>query len=85
MDASFSFGDWLRRRRKALDLTQVALAGRVGCAVVTIQKIEAGARRPSRQIAERLAHQLAIPAQDRAAFLHAARAPSRRGSASGLQ
>jgi transcriptional regulator with XRE-family HTH domain len=56
----FSFGDWVRRRRKALDLTQAALAQRVGCAVITIQKIEADERRPSRQIAERLADQLAI-------------------------
>src|SRR5262245_58269542 len=74
MDVSSSFGDWIRRRRKALDLTQVELAGRVSCSVITIQKIEAGARRPSRQIAERLADQLAIPPHDRATFVQAARA-----------
>ena len=69
-----SFGDWLRRRRKALDLTQEVLARQVGCAVVTIRKIEADERRPSRQIAERLAECLQIPPTDRAAFLQAARA-----------
>jgi transcriptional regulator with XRE-family HTH domain len=74
MDASSSFGDWLRRRRRALDLTREAVAQQVGCAVVTIRKIEADERRPSRQIAERLAECLQIPSADQAAFLRAARA-----------
>src|SRR5512132_3894591 len=74
MEDQASFGYWIRRRRKALDLTQGDLAGRVGCAVIIIQKIEADARRPSRQIAERLAEALALPPEERAAFLHAARA-----------
>src|SRR6187431_2102444 len=69
-----SFGYWVRRRRKALDWTQGDLARRVGCAGITIQKIEADERRPSRQVAERLAEQLAIPAEERAAFLQCARA-----------
>src|SRR5262249_21578432 len=69
-----SFGYWVRRRRKALDLTQEALARRVGCAVITIQKIEADERRPSRQVAELLAQQLLIPTDERAAFLQSARA-----------
>lgn len=68
-----SFGYWVRRRRKALDLTQEALAQRVGCAVVTIKKIEADERRPSRQIAERLAVVLAIPAEEHDLFLRCAR------------
>jgi predicted ATPase/class 3 adenylate cyclase len=74
MEDQASFGYWVRRRRKALDLTQSDLAARVGCAVITIQKIEADTRRPSRQIAERLAEALALPPGDRAAFLYAARA-----------
>ena len=57
-----SFGYWLRRRRKALDLTQEALAQRVSCSGFTIRKIEADERRPSRQLADRLAAVLAIPA-----------------------
>jgi predicted ATPase/DNA-binding XRE family transcriptional regulator len=73
MDMSASFGYWVRRRRKALDLTQAELAHRVGCAKVTIQKIEADERRPSRQIAELLAEQLHIPPAERATFLQRAR------------
>lgn len=70
----FSFGAWVRRRRRALDLTQEGLATRVGCAAVTIRKIERDDRRPSRQIAELLADGLAIPAAERAAFVRAANA-----------
>jgi predicted ATPase len=47
-----SFGLWLSRQRRSLDLTQVELAERVGCSVVTIQKIEADTRRPSKPLAE---------------------------------
>src|SRR5262245_38179618 len=82
-DASSAFGDWVRRRRQALDLTQVELAGRVGCAVTTIQRIEAGVRRPSRQMAERLADQLDVPADDRAAFIQVARADLAASAAPG--
>jgi serine/threonine protein kinase/DNA-binding XRE family transcriptional regulator len=74
MDEPASFGYWIRRRRKALDLTSDELAQRVGCAGVTIRKIEADERRPSRQIAERLAIYLEIPPADRPAFLQSARA-----------
>jgi len=68
-----SFGRWLQRRRKALDLTQEELAQRVGCASETVRKFEADARRPSRQIAERLAEALEIPESDRTIFINAAR------------
>lgn len=71
-----SLGYWLRRRRKALDLTQAKLAQQVGCAVATIKKIEGDERRPSQAMAERLADCLAIPSEDRAAFLRVARAES---------
>lgn len=72
MAADTTFGAWVRRRRRALDLTQNDLARRVGCATITIQKLEAGARRPSIQIATLLAAHLAIPADQHAAFLAAA-------------
>jgi transcriptional regulator with XRE-family HTH domain len=74
MSDSASFGEWIRRRRKALDLTREALAQQVGCAAVTIRTIETDERRPSRQIAERLAEFLEIPPAERSAFLKAARA-----------
>jgi transcriptional regulator with XRE-family HTH domain len=41
MEGNTSFGYWVRRRRKALDLTQEELARQVGCSPVTIRKIEA--------------------------------------------
>ncbi|HEX6290206.1 MAG TPA: FxSxx-COOH system tetratricopeptide repeat protein [Herpetosiphonaceae bacterium] len=68
-----SLGSWIRRRRKALDLTQAVLAQRVGCAEVTIRKLEAEVTRPSRQIAERLATCLEVPADAHAHFLQVAR------------
>ncbi len=49
--ADISFGTWLSQRRKVLDLTQGEMAERVGCAVITIQKIEANQRRPSKLMA----------------------------------
>ncbi|MBW7884084.1 MAG: helix-turn-helix domain-containing protein [Caldilineaceae bacterium] len=67
-----SFGYWVRRRRKALDLTQEELAQRMGCAVVTLRKIEADERRPSWQMAERLAQCLALSEAERPGFMAAA-------------
>jgi len=68
-----SFGDWLRRSRKALDLTQAELADRVGCSAAAIRKIEAQERRPSAQIATRLAQIFAIPPGEWAGFVKFAR------------
>ncbi|MBP7686941.1 MAG: protein kinase [Thermoflexales bacterium] len=68
------FGQLIRQRRRALDLTQDELARRVGCAAVTLRKIEAGDLRPSQQIAERLAMALGLPLDDRADFVRLARA-----------
>ena len=68
-----SFGEWLRRRRRALDLTQAALADKVSCSQAAIKKIEAEERRPSRALAQRLAEHLGVPAPQRAAFVQAAR------------
>src|SRR5260221_10719216 len=67
------FGSWLSQRRKALDLTQMDLANQVSCSVTTIRKIERDIRRPSKQIAERLADVLAISLDKRAAFVAFAR------------
>lgn len=74
MENDASFGYWIRRRRKALDLTQEALAEQVSCSVTTIRKIESDERRPSREMAELLAKVLEIDTQDRALFLKVARA-----------
>jgi len=68
-----SFGAWLRQRRRSLDLTQEELARRVGCSAITLRKLEAEARRPSKQIVERLAEVLQVAPDERPAFLRFAR------------
>src|SRR5262245_19979969 len=69
----FSFGAWLQRRRRALAMTQADLGRRVGIAAATIRKIEADERRPSTQVAERLAEALVVPPPARVLFVRAAR------------
>jgi len=69
----YSFGSWIKRRRKALDLSQQELADRVGCSLSAIFKIESDDRRPSQQIAVLLAEHLQIPPEQRALFLRVAR------------
>jgi predicted ATPase/transcriptional regulator with XRE-family HTH domain len=71
--ASTPFGQWLSRQRKARDFTQEDLAERLGCSVWSIQKIEVGNRRPSKQIAEIMADFFTIPVNERGAFLLFAR------------
>jgi transcriptional regulator with XRE-family HTH domain len=72
-DNTLSFGYWVRRQRKALDLTQKELASRAWCSVATIKKIEAEQRRPSLPLAETLAECLTVPEDERETFLQAAR------------
>jgi predicted ATPase/DNA-binding XRE family transcriptional regulator len=69
----YSFGNWVKRRRKTLDFTQQELARRIGCSVAMILKIEADERRPSPQIAELLAQHLEIPPDQLDLFLKVAR------------
>ncbi len=73
MNGEGSFGEWLSRRRRALHLTQAELARKVGCATVTLQKIEADERRPSKDMAGWLAEALRIQPEVRAAFIEFAR------------
>jgi predicted ATPase/DNA-binding XRE family transcriptional regulator len=73
METERSFGAWLRRRRRLLDLTQAELAQRVGCAVVTIRKLEADELRPSKQMAERLAQCLEVISEEYERFTAFAR------------
>ncbi len=74
MDTAASFGNWLRKRRKALDLTQAELAERLGCALGTLRKWETGERRPSKQLARELVAVLHLPASQHSTFLQIARA-----------
>ena len=73
MESTSSFGYWIRRQRKALDLTQQILADRVGCSLAAIKKIEGDERRPSRQIAARMAKVLGVPEHQHEMFLKVAR------------
>jgi adenylate cyclase len=71
--SSPSFGLWLRQRRRALDMTHATLAEVAHCSVSALRKIEQDERRPSRHLAERLAACLRVPANERSAFVEAAR------------
>ena len=73
MDSLFFFGEWIKRRRKALDLTQEELAQRAGCSKFAVRKIESGERKPSRQLAELLAKVLEIPSDEQQTFVRVAR------------
>ena len=72
------FGEWFKRKRQALDMTQEMLAEAINCAVDTIRKIEAGRRRPSRQLAELLADYFNVSPDERAGFIQRARGISDR-------
>jgi predicted ATPase/transcriptional regulator with XRE-family HTH domain len=63
----------VRKRRRALDLTQAQLGRLAACTESAIRKIEGDERRPSRRIAERLADALRIARDERARFVAAAR------------
>lgn len=72
-DLTVSFGRWVKRRRRALDLTQAELARRAGCSVFALRKIESEERRPSRQLAGLLAQSLGIPPDEQPTFVRVAR------------
>src|SRR4051812_18225192 len=67
------FAQWLRERRKACGLTQADLAERTSLSFSAVQKLEAGQRKPSQQVAESLMAALRIPRNERARFLRMAR------------
>jgi predicted ATPase/DNA-binding XRE family transcriptional regulator len=68
-----TFGEWLKLRRKAVDLTQDELAKRAGCSVGAVRKIEAGERRPSKQLAELIARALKLSEKELPTFMLVAR------------
>jgi len=71
--ADVSFGEWLKRRRKALGLTQEELALQISCSTSALRKIEAEQRRPSAQIVEQFAEVFDIAPDQRKSFLQFAR------------
>ena len=68
-----TFAQWLKRLRTQQDLTQEALAELAFCSVQTIRFFETGKRRPSLEMAERLAEVLRVPADQQASFVRLAR------------
>ncbi|MFL5735103.1 MAG: tetratricopeptide repeat protein [Chloroflexia bacterium] len=59
-----TFAQWLKKRRRAVGLTQEELADRIGCSPETIRKFEKGTRRPSKQMAELIAEAVGVPRED---------------------
>lgn len=68
-----SFGEWLKRQRKAGGWTQEQLALQISCSTSALKKFETEERRPSAQIVERLAEIFKIPQDERRAFFRFAR------------
>src|SRR6266508_5154063 len=73
MQEDISFGGWVRQRRHILDLTQQELADLVGCARITLRRIEAGALKPSKDLAQILLEKLGAPQTERETWLQFAR------------
>lgn len=71
-----SFGQWLKQQRLARDLTQKQLADILSCSPSTIRKLEAGVRRPSRQLAEQLAKNFDLPLDSIQSLIQSARTHS---------
>ncbi|MCB0256839.1 MAG: helix-turn-helix domain-containing protein [Anaerolineae bacterium] len=73
MGDTTTFGQWLKAKRKALGLTQKALAKQAGCAEVTLRKIESGHLQPSAQLVASLAQALGVDDADLPALVSLAR------------
>lgn len=68
-----TFGELVKRNRKSRGLTQTELATQVGCATISVRKIESGSLRASTQLAELLADMLDVPDEERKDFIKLAR------------
>ena len=73
MKQEISFGTWARNQRRSLDLTRQALANQVGCAEVTLRRIENDTLKPSKELALILLEKLGIPENDRQQWVQFAR------------
>src|SRR5690349_12165925 len=68
-----TFGKWLKQTRQQRGIGTAQFAELIGCSTITLLKIEAGERRPSRQIAELLAEHLRVPPDEWELFITFAR------------
>jgi transcriptional regulator with XRE-family HTH domain len=71
--ADLSFGEWLKRRRGAVGLTQEQLALQINCSTSALRKFESEERRPSAEIVEQIANIFNIPLSERTSFIRFAR------------
>ena len=76
MQEEITFGVWLRKQRRALDLSRQAFADQVGCAEVTLRRIEAGSLKPSKELARIILEKLGIPEVERPRWISFARGTS---------
>ena len=67
------FGEWVRQRRRVLDLTQQELADQVGCARITLRRIESGSLKPSKELAFILLEKVGVPQAEHERWLRFAR------------
>ena len=61
MKERLPFGEWLRKQRRALDLSRQDLADQAGCAEITLRRIEAGTLKPSKELASLILEKVGIP------------------------
>jgi predicted ATPase/DNA-binding XRE family transcriptional regulator/Tfp pilus assembly protein PilF len=73
MQDEISFGKWLRKQRRVRDLTRQAFADQIGCAEVTVRRIEAGTLKPSKELAGIILKKLGIPEVERPRWISFAR------------
>jgi predicted ATPase/DNA-binding XRE family transcriptional regulator len=73
MQDKISFGNWLRKQRRSLDLSRQAFANQVGCAEITLRRIEAGTLKPSKDLAQTILEKLGIPKAERQQWIAFAR------------
>ena len=76
MQEEITFGTWLRKRRRSLDLTQRALADQVGCARITLRRIESDTLKPSKELAFIILEKVGIPQAESEQWLRFARGQS---------
>ncbi len=73
MSEIISFGEWVQTRRTELNYSRKVFADLVGCAPITVKKIERDERRPSVEMAELIAIHLRVPEPEQNKFVRRAR------------
>ena len=68
-----SFGEWLRKKRRDLDFSRQELAEQVGCAEITLRRIEGGSLKPSKDLAAVLLEKVGIPKSELGSWVQYAR------------